>query len=82
MTYNQITEKQALYIRYLIAKIEAREVVIPKKISRWNDPMRAHQQHVAKARKILAMLDAHELTASSASTHITTLTALARGAVT
>lgn len=69
----QITEKQADYIRDLVARIEARKVVAPKKVNRWNDPVKAHQQHVAKAREVLALLDAGQLTAPAASTHISML---------
>lgn len=68
----KITEKQAEFIRSLVAQIEARKVVAPKKVSRWNDPVRAHAQHVAQARAILAELS--NLTKGAASTHISTLT--------
>jgi hypothetical protein len=69
----QVTEKQAAYIRSLVARIEARKVAAPKKVSRWNDPIKAHQQHVAKARNVLALLDAGQLTSAAASTHISML---------
>ena len=67
------TTAQAAYIRSLVAKIEAREVKAPKKVSRWNDPVRAHQQHVAQAREILQHLDTGALTSGAASTHIRSL---------
>lgn len=70
---NQISEAQANFIRDLVAKIEARVVTGPKKPSRWNDPVAAHKQHIAKARRILADLDAGNLTKGAASTHIPSL---------
>jgi len=70
---NAVTEAQASYIRDLVAKIEARQVAGPKKTSRWNDPVAAHGQHIAKARRILAELDAGTLTMGAASTHIPAL---------
>lgn len=70
---NQITEAQADFIRSLVAKIEARVVTGPKKPSRWDDPVAAHKQHITKARRILADLEAGTLTKGSASTHIPSL---------
>lgn len=70
---NTITEKQASFIRFLVARIEARKVVAPKKVSRWNDPVRAHVQHLRYAREVLAKLEAGDLTRGAASTHIDTL---------
>lgn len=67
---NQITEAQINYIRSLAAKIEARVVAAPKKADRRNDPARAHREHIAKTREIIAMLDAGELTKAAAMTHI------------
>lgn len=75
---NTITEKQASFIRSLVAKIEARQVVAPKKVTRWNDPVRAHAAHLRHAREVLALLDAGNLTRGAASTHIDTLIAHAR----
>jgi hypothetical protein len=69
----QATESQISYIRSLIAKIEVKKVAAPKKASRWNDPVRAHAQHVERARQILADLNAGEMTKAAASTHIPTL---------
>lgn len=51
------TEKQISYIESLMAKVEARKVVAPKKVSRWNDPVHAHRQklgYVAKFRAEMA----------------------------
>lgn len=70
---NTITDKQEFYLRALAAKIEARKVIAPKKISRWNDPIRAHAQQVAKARAIIAELNAGAMTRGAASTYIDTM---------
>lgn len=71
---NVITEAQASFIRALVARIEARKVVAPKKVTRYCDPVRAHADHLKQARECLAKLDAGELTKSAASTHISSLT--------
>lgn len=70
---NQITDKQAEFIRSLAAKIEARRIVAPKKVSRWHNPVIAHQQHIQMTREIVALLDAGQLTKAAASTHISSM---------
>lgn len=67
---NEITEKQASFIRSLAARIENKKPVAPKKVTRWNDPVKAHQQHLSYTRNVIAKLDAGELTRGAASTHI------------
>ncbi len=67
---NQITEKQISFIRSLAAKIENRVVVAPKKVSRWVNPVAAHQAHVKYVREVIAKLAVGELTRAAASTHI------------
>lgn len=70
---NEITEKQEAFIRSLAAKIEARVVVAPKKVDRWFNPVKAHEQHLRYTREVIAKLDAGELTKAAASTHIPSL---------
>lgn len=75
---NTATQKQADYIKALVSKIESRKVVAPKKVSRFNDPVKAHGQHVAKARAILAELTSGAMTSGAASTAIGSLQMWAR----
>jgi len=70
---NQVTEAQANFIRSLAAQIEARVVVAPKKVDRWFNPVKAHENHLKQVRQIIAELDAGTLTKAAASTHIPSL---------
>lgn len=66
------TEKQISYIAALMARVEARKPHAPKKVNRWNDPVRAHEQKLAKIVSMRAEVAAG-MTKGSASTMIDTL---------
>jgi hypothetical protein len=69
------TEKQIAYIESLMAKLESYKPVAPKKVSRWNDPVKAHQQKLGYIAKFRADMAAGPVTKGWASTTIDTIQA-------